>query len=151
MLATVVYCTLPGLKCYERNTLWLRWCHAQLLLPTWYHCAGVKIKYGDLKLHFISLFMEEFTAAIDVEWYISKSGWLETYSFTGAIGLISFDCVSTTNPKGINVLRESAGEGKVSLFECFALTRRKYFNKDIAHCPTSITLTTNKIQILKIL
>ena len=37
------------------------------LFSTWYYCAGVKIKYGDLTLCFISFFMEEFVADIGVE------------------------------------------------------------------------------------
>ena len=37
------------------------------LFPTWYHCAGVKIKYGYLALRFISFFTEEFAADIAVE------------------------------------------------------------------------------------
>ena len=72
------------------------------LFPTWYHCTGVKIKYGDLALRFISFvsdITEEFADDIAVE--------------------------------GINVLRVPAGEGKVSSFECFSLIGRKYFNKDI--------------------
>ena len=35
--------------------------------PTWYRCAGVINKYGDLSLHFISFFMKEFVADIAVE------------------------------------------------------------------------------------
>ena len=37
------------------------------LFPTWCHCAGVIVKNGDLALHFISFFMEEFAADIAVE------------------------------------------------------------------------------------
>ena len=35
--------------------------------PTWYRCAGVKIKYGDLVLRLISFLTEEFAADITVE------------------------------------------------------------------------------------
>ena len=41
-------------------------CSAALFI-TRYHCTGVKIKYGDLALHFISFFIEEFVADIAVE------------------------------------------------------------------------------------
>ena len=37
------------------------------LFPTWYRCAGVIIKYGNLALRFIFFFMQEFTADIAVE------------------------------------------------------------------------------------
>ena len=47
--------------------------------------------------------------------------------------------------EGINVLREPAGDAKVSLFKCFSLIGRKYFNKDCHH--HVVPLEPRKLQI----
>ena len=53
--------------------------------------------------------------------------------------------------EGINVLREPAGDGKVSSFECFSLVGRKYFNKDRHHhFDHHVVPRELKIRILKI-